>query len=230
MNWRIPHHIIRSTGIIVFILFVMAGGAQAQYVVSAKAGVIQFAAGDVFLEDKLMRLSKEDYAQMENGQSLRTKGGFAEMLLGPDVYLRLGMNGQLKMYRNRLNDIQLALDQGSALIENVDAVDLLHQWAALRSFTLFADNPSTRTQGHWTYIDLGWLKNYNYRMSFHSPEIYAERTRNRNTRLSAEAILVTAAKKAEQAQREAAAQALQEEWKAKIEQAMRASQPSQRIQ
>jgi hypothetical protein len=297
MKWQIPHRITRSAGIIV-VLFLMAGSAQAQYVVSAKAGTIQFTTGDVFLDDEQVLLSKKDYVQMENGQSLRAERGLAELLLGPDVYLRLGINSQVRMYRNQLNDIQLALDKGSALIEvvekakrsqirivfaaglveikkkglyrldahtrelrvyggeagvakknrkakikkgkmvrlnddlesskfDVGAMDLLHQWAALRSFILFADNPSSRTQQHWTYIDLGWLKNYDYRMSFRSPELYAEWTRNRNARLSAEAILVTAARKAEQ---EAAAQAIQEELKAKIEQAMRASQPSRRIQ
>jgi hypothetical protein len=118
MKWRISHHIFRSAGIII-ILLVMAAGAHAQYVVSAKAGVIQFAAGDVFLEDKRVLLSKGDYAQMEDGQNLRTKRGFAEVLLAADIYLRLGMNGQLMMYRNQLNDIQLALEQGSALIEVV---------------------------------------------------------------------------------------------------------------
>lgn len=300
MNWLIAHHIIRSAGTIIIVFFVLVVGAQAQYVVSAKAGIIQFITGDVFLDDRPVRLSRNNCVQMENDQSLRTERGLVELLLAPDIYLRLGMNGQVRMYRNRLSDIQLAMDQGSALIEivekakgcqiriafaaglveikkkglyrldadtgelrvyggesgvakknrkakikkgkmvrfdddlrpskfDVDAVDLLHQWSALRSFTLFADNPSTRTQQHWTYIDLGWVKNYDYRMSFRSPELYAEWMRSRNTRLSTEAILVGAARRAEQAQREAEARALQEELKTKIE-ALRTSQQSQGIQ
>jgi hypothetical protein len=239
-----------------------------------------------------VRLSKGDFAQMENGQSLRTQKGFAELLLGTDVYLRLGTNGLLKMYQNQLSDTQFSLEKGSALIEVVDkargsririvfaaglveikkkglyrmdaysgvirvyagearvakksrkakikkgkmvrlddnlksvkfdvnAIDLLHQWAALRSFTLFVDNPSTRTQRHWTHIELGWMKNFNYGMSFRSAEVYAERRGRRSAGLSAEATMAAAA---ERARREAEFRARQEAEAARIERAMRAQQ------
>lgn len=294
MQGRIQHYIFRSAGMLVALL-AMTVGAQAQYVVSAKAGVIQFAAGDVFLDEKPVRLSKGDYKQMENGQSLRTGRGFAELLLGTNVYLRLSTNSLVRMYQNHLIDTQLSLEQGSALVEvvekakgsqirivfgaglveikkkglyrldagtrelrvyggearvakkdrkekikkskmicldndlkpskfNTDVMDPLHKWAAYRSFMLFADNPNTRTQHHWTHISLGWVKNFDYGISFRSEELYAEWLRNRRVRLTAESTLMMAA---ERARRAAEAQAAQQANEARLEQARRAAGASQ---
>lgn len=291
MQRRIRHHVFRTAGMII-ILLALTGGAQAQYVVSVKAGVIQFAAGDVFLDDKPMRLSKGDYEQMENGQSLRTGRGFAELLLGTNVYLRLGTNSLLRMYQSHLIDTQLALERGSALVEVVEkakgsqirivfgaglveikkkglyrldagtrelrvysgearvakknrkakikggkmirlnddlkpskfdakSVDSLHKWAAFRSFVLFADNPNARTQRHWTHISLGWVKNYDYGISFRSEEVYAEWLRNHRVRLTAESTLMVAA---ERARRAAEALAAQQANAAMLEQAKKAAQ------
>jgi len=296
MQRQIRQHIFRSAALIGALL-TMTVSAQAQYVVSAKAGVIQFSAGEVFLDEKPVRLSKGDYEQMENGQILRTGRGFAELLLGTNVYLRLGTHSLLRMYQNRLIDTQLALDQGSAMVEVVekakesqiriafgaglveikkkglyrldagnreirvyggearvakrdrkekikkgkmacledglktskfdaDAIDPLHQWAALRSFVLFVDNPVTRTQPHWTHISLGWVKNYNYGLSFHSNEVYQEWMRSYNRRLSTSSMMAAAA---EQAKRSAEALAAQQANQARIEQAGRAAQTSQGI-
>jgi len=236
--------IIRSAGTVI-VLLAIAGSAQAQYVISTKAGIIQFAEGQVFLDDKAVRLSEGDFTQMENGQTLRTGLGFVELLLSADIYMRLSMNSAMKMYQNKLDDIQLELVQGSALIEAVEktkgnqisikfaeglieikkkglyrldkvtnelrvysgearvarksrkakiksgkmvclngdlkpsefdrnAMDLLHKWAALRSFTLFVDFPDARTKRHWTDISLGWLRNYDYGMSLRSEKTVAE--------------------------------------------------------
>ncbi len=103
----------------VFVSLLFAGAAFAQHLVSAKAGMIQYIEGDVLLDDKLLRLSYGDSVQMENGQSLRTRRGRAEMLITTDIYLRLGKHGLLRMELNRLDDTQFALEQGSALIEVV---------------------------------------------------------------------------------------------------------------
>ena len=59
----------------------------------------------------------------------------------------------------------------------VDAADSLHEWAARRSFDLFNISSNPRTQTHWTPIAAGWLRNFNYRMSFYSPLAYDEWTK-----------------------------------------------------
>ena len=103
--------------IIVFLLVTVV--ARAQNLVSAKAGMIQYIEGDVFLDNTLLHLGHGDCVQMENGQNLRTRQGRAEMLVTTDIYLRLGQHGLLRMELNRLDDTQFALEQGSALIEVV---------------------------------------------------------------------------------------------------------------
>lgn len=287
MKQQVSLHIARSA-FMAIILLSIAGAVRAQYVVSAKAGIIQFTAGNVFLDDKQLDLSKLECVQMENGQTLRTERGLAELILGTEVYLRLGQNGLLRMDRNRLNDTELALEQGSALVEVIektkgtqirirfaaglveikkkglyrldggsrevrvyggearveknnrkakvksgkmirldedlrptkfdpDEMDSLHQWAALRSFTLFVGSPSTRAQEHWTHISMGWLRNYNYRMSFRAEEFQAEWIRSR---LSADNINAAAV---ERVRRETEARAQQEATAARIEQARRAA-------
>lgn len=291
MQRRIQHKIFPSAGLVIALL-ALAVGAQAQYVVSAKAGVIQFTAGEVFLDEEPVRLSKGDYETMENGQSLHTGRGFAELLLGANVYFRLGTNSLLKMYQNHLIDTQLALEKGSALVEVVekakgsqiriafgaglveikkkglyrldagtrelrvyggearvakkdlkaeikkgkmirldddfksskfdaDAIDPLHQWSALRSFVLFVNNPVARTQPHWMHISLGWVKNNNFGMSFHSQKVYLEGMRNYNARLTASGIMAAAAAQARQSAEALAARQAND---AMLEQAKRAGQ------
>jgi hypothetical protein len=104
---------------IILISCICAGISQAQMVVSVKAGTIQYVVGEVFLDSKPLQLPQGGYHQMENGQTLQTKRGRLEMLLAPDVYLRLAENSSLRMEQNRLADTQLVFEGGSALIEVV---------------------------------------------------------------------------------------------------------------
>jgi len=100
----------------------IASAAPAAQMVSAKAGVVQYTEGNVFLDGKPLKPSQRSYSQMENGQSLRTSNGRAELLLSPNTYLRLGENGLLRIAQNQLEDTQLTLEQGCALIEVVEEI------------------------------------------------------------------------------------------------------------
>jgi hypothetical protein len=105
---------------LVIILFVsnVAEILPAQYAISAKAGLVQFIEGAVFLEGKPLQLLQSGSVQIENGQSLRTgQKGLAELLLNPNVYLRLGENSLLRMDGNKLLEPHLTLEHGSALLE-----------------------------------------------------------------------------------------------------------------
>jgi hypothetical protein len=114
-------HIALSLGAIIAML-VIAGNAMAQYVVSTKAGIIQYIDGSVFLDDKPQTLSNNSNLQIGDGQSLSTKQGHVEVLFNTCVYLRLGENGRLRMEQYRPRDIQLRLQQGSAMIEIVEEI------------------------------------------------------------------------------------------------------------
>jgi hypothetical protein len=56
---------------------------------------------------------------LQEGQVLRTANGRAEVLLGPGVFLRLGDQGAIVMSSNRLEDTQVEVQQGTALVEVV---------------------------------------------------------------------------------------------------------------
>ena len=99
-----------------------ADSARAQFVVGVKAGIVQYVRGDVFLDSTQVKLSKSDYLQMQPGQSLLTELGFVEMLLSPQVYLRMGAYGRLQVEQNLLRDTRLVLERGSVLIEIVQEI------------------------------------------------------------------------------------------------------------
>jgi hypothetical protein len=225
---------------IILIMLVFTDSVPAQQFLGAKAGILQHIQGEVFGDGNLLRLPRGGYIQLENGQSLSTRQGYLEMVLNSGAYLRLGQNSSLRMEQNRLDDTQVVLERGSALIEVVDktrgrirmnlstgfveimkaglyrldagsgelrvyggaavvgsgnskatiksermvrldgdpvsekfdanAADALHEWAAQRSFDLFLANLGNGGQVHWKPVSLGWLRNFNYRMSFYSDE------------------------------------------------------------
>ena len=80
---------------IAILLFTVVAGSSAQQVVSARAGIIQYREGKVFLNSDVPFV-QSDFICMDNGQILRTEKGRAEVLL--------------------------ALEEGSALIEVVQRV------------------------------------------------------------------------------------------------------------
>ena len=108
--------------VIIFPILVFVRALPAQQVVGTKAGIIHYIEGDVFLDNGRLQLLPDKYPQMQNGQSLSTKQGRAELLLTPNICLRLGENGSLRMERNEFDDTQLALEQGSALVEAVEVI------------------------------------------------------------------------------------------------------------
>jgi hypothetical protein len=91
----------------------------AQKVVSARAGLISYLQGPVFVDGKRVVLKTTRFQQMENGQILSTGRGRVEMLLAPGVPLRLAENSQLRIDDTQLADTRITLQRGEALIEIV---------------------------------------------------------------------------------------------------------------
>ncbi len=102
------------------LLFVAANSAVAQYVVSARAGTINFSVGQVSVDDKPVERKSNKFPALKDGQLLRTDNGRAEILLGPGVFLRLGPHAALRMVDSRLPDTQLKIEQGVALVEVIE--------------------------------------------------------------------------------------------------------------
>jgi len=102
------------------LLFVAAHSAVAQYVVSARAGTINFTTGQVAVDDKPVERKSNKFPTLKDGQLLRTDNGRAEILLGPGVFLRLGPHAALRMVNSRLSDTQVKIEQGAALVEVIE--------------------------------------------------------------------------------------------------------------
>lgn len=103
--------------------FAAANFASAQYVVSTRAGTISFTAGQVSVDDRPVDRNPTKFPTLKDGQSVRTKNGRAEILLGPGVFLRLGPHAAMRMVNSRLEDTQVEIQQGSALVEVIEVAN-----------------------------------------------------------------------------------------------------------
>jgi hypothetical protein len=116
----------RSLGLA--LLFAAANSAWAQYVVSARAGTINFTTGQVLVDDRPAERRSTKFPTLKDGQLLRTNNSRAEILLGPGVFVRLGPHAALRMVNSRLEDTQIEIEQGAALVEVIEIAngDNLH--------------------------------------------------------------------------------------------------------
>jgi hypothetical protein len=99
------------------ILALGAFSAQAQTVIGAKSGVINWVEGDVFLADKPYVMQPSQFGEVKENMVFRTEEGRAEILLPPGVFFRLGEKSSFKMITNRLIDTRVELLTGSAVME-----------------------------------------------------------------------------------------------------------------
>ena len=97
----------------------LAAAAGDRYVISAKAGGVNYIEGPVSVSRTSGRsgyLTKGDSLQI--GERISTANGSkAEILLNPGSYLRLGDNTRFEFISTSLDDLQLQLDSGSAILE-----------------------------------------------------------------------------------------------------------------
>lgn len=104
------------------LLILCATGAGAQALVSTRSGLIHVTDGEVYLGKDRIRATPETFFELRNGDELRTGDGRAEILLGPSVFLRLDTQSILRMVDDRLEEAQVELEKGTALVEVVDRV------------------------------------------------------------------------------------------------------------
>lgn len=96
---------------------------SAQKIVSARAGLITYVQGPAYLDGKRLVLNAARFPQMKAGQILSTARSRAEMLLSPEVILRLAENADLRMDDDQLANTRVSLLGGEALIEIVQLPD-----------------------------------------------------------------------------------------------------------
>jgi len=111
------------------LLLFCAGSAlfplSAQKVVSARAGLLTYVQGSVCIDGKPVVLKTARFPQMKDGETLSTGPGRdrVEVLLAPDIVLRLAENSQVRMDDTDLSDTRVTFLQGEALIEVIRLAD-----------------------------------------------------------------------------------------------------------
>ena len=101
----------------IFAVIVATSAAWGQAVISARSGMVNYVEGAVQIEGKPVKLDGAIFPDVKPGQALSTQAGFAEVLLTPGVFLRIGRNSSFRMTANKLTDTQVEILSGSALVE-----------------------------------------------------------------------------------------------------------------
>lgn len=108
----------------------LSNPAQAQtrdkYLISAKAGGINFVSGNVTVnrKDTSGQQTLTDQDNLESGDVVTTgAGGRVEVLLNPGSYLRVGENSEFELTDASLEHLRIKLLRGSAVIEVVGTDD-----------------------------------------------------------------------------------------------------------
>jgi hypothetical protein len=119
---------VAGTALLVALLVAPAWSSYSENRHSAIPGTLNYVEGQATIGGEILNAKAIGSADLEAGQILKTNNGKAELLLTPGVYLRLGDNSSLRMISPDLTNTQLALNQGSAMLE----VDEIHSQNNIR--------------------------------------------------------------------------------------------------
>jgi hypothetical protein len=98
-------------------LAALAIPVSAQNAISAKAGLVQVADGEVFVNDQAVQPHAGEFIDLKRGDTLRTEEGRVELLLTPGSFLRAGDNSALRMTSAALSDVEFDVLAGEAVVE-----------------------------------------------------------------------------------------------------------------
>lgn len=91
--------------------------ARGQTVISASTGLVHYSEGRVFIDEAPFLFDPAHFVHLEEGQRLRTDRGRAELMLIPDVLLRLDNGAEIEMLSGGLTDASVLLVSGSCTVE-----------------------------------------------------------------------------------------------------------------
>ena len=107
----------------------LAGGALAQNAISAKAGMVNVADGDVFLldgkggEPRKVEPKVTEFIEIKEGYTLKTGEGRAEVLLVPGSFLRMAEESSFRLISNKVTDARVESLTGSGLLEVSESME-----------------------------------------------------------------------------------------------------------
>jgi hypothetical protein len=91
--------------------------AWSQSVISVYSGVVNYAEGAVFVNDRPLESKPGRFEEIKPGSELRVEDGRAEVLLTPGVFLRAGAGSAIRMVSNLLVDTQVEVVRGPVVID-----------------------------------------------------------------------------------------------------------------
>ncbi|HEX4807685.1 MAG TPA: FecR domain-containing protein [Bryobacteraceae bacterium] len=94
-----------------------------QAVISTHSGVINVAEGSVSIDSQPFAQRPGKFTSLKEGSTLRTEDGRAEVLLTPNVILRVGANSAIRMVSNSFADTRVEFLSGSAILESQESAD-----------------------------------------------------------------------------------------------------------
>jgi hypothetical protein len=89
----------------------------AQTIISVRAGLLNHTEGCVLLDGEYIEAAPTRLVHLVPGRHLRTENGNAEIMLGPEIFLRLGFESGAEMISTDLAAPQVRLWGGSAMID-----------------------------------------------------------------------------------------------------------------
>ena len=95
--------------------------AIGQSVISSRSGIVHFFEGVVYLGDQPLEFHPGKFPSIPQGAELRTAEGRAEVLLTPDVFVRIGERSTIRIIANELSDTRVELLAGSAIVSSVQS-------------------------------------------------------------------------------------------------------------
>lgn len=99
-------------------LAIAAATAQAQFVISPRAGVIHYLDGEVLIEDQELIQDGPAFGWVGEGKILRTgDAGHCELVLTPGSVLRIGPNSSILLLSEDITNIRIELLGGSSIID-----------------------------------------------------------------------------------------------------------------
>jgi len=105
---------------ILAVVTVLTPPADGQSVISTRSGIVHFCEGAVYLGDQPLESHPGKFSSVPEGAELRTGEGRAEVLLTPDVFVRIGDRTTIRMVANKLSDTRVELLGGSAVVDSAE--------------------------------------------------------------------------------------------------------------
>lgn len=100
------------------VITLLTVSALAQSVISTHSGVVHYFEGEVSLSGQPLQSHLGTFPVVPQGGELRTAKGRAEVLLTPNVFIRIGENSAIRLLANTLADTRVELLSGAAIVDS----------------------------------------------------------------------------------------------------------------